>query len=78
MDKKNLKPLPKTMQQWVMKSRPQGVATYDNFELQTVPLPTIGDGEILIKTLYLGVAPVTKGKRQKPRRKLVLCSGYVK
>jgi NADPH-dependent curcumin reductase len=58
MTKTTLKPLPKTMQQWVMKSRPQGVATYDNFEWQTVPIPTIDEGELLIKTLYLGVAPV--------------------
>ncbi len=46
------------MRQWTMKSRPYGIASHDNFSLETVPIPTISAGEILIKTLYLGVAPV--------------------
>ena len=46
------------MKQWVMARRPQGLATPDDFELQTVPIPTIKNDEVLLKTLYLGVAPV--------------------
>jgi NADPH-dependent curcumin reductase CurA len=50
--------LPKSMRQWVLQSRPQGLATEENFSLQTVPIPQISDGELLVQTLYLGVAPV--------------------
>lgn len=46
------------MRQWVLASRPDGVAAPDNFELQTVPLPEIQDGQALVKVLYLGVGPV--------------------
>jgi NADPH-dependent curcumin reductase CurA len=41
-----------------LQSRPQGLATEENFSLQTVPIPQISDGELLVQTLYLGVAPV--------------------
>ena len=50
--------LPPTMRQWVLAHRPVGVATVDDFRLEAVPVPEIGDGEVLLKTLYLGVAPV--------------------
>lgn len=50
--------LPKTMRQLVMASRPADLATVNNFSMQTAPVPAISDGEILVKTLYLGVAPV--------------------
>lgn len=46
------------MRQWVLRSRPQGLATRENFALETVPLPEISEGQMLVKTLYLGVAPV--------------------
>ena len=46
------------MRQWVLASRPKGLATVDNFRLESAPLPELGDGEVLLKTLYLGVAPV--------------------
>ena len=50
--------LPAKMRQWVLASRPNGLATIDNFRLETVSVPEISDGEVLIKTLFLGVAPV--------------------
>lgn len=50
--------IPATMRQIVLASRPVGLATADNFRLETAPVPEISEGEILIKTLYLGVAPV--------------------
>ncbi len=50
--------LPSKMKQWVLASRPEGLATVENFSLQTVPVPKIKEGELLVKTLYLGVAPV--------------------
>lgn len=50
--------IPSTMHQIVLASRPNGLATVDNFRLETAPVPEIKDGEVLVKTLYLGVAPV--------------------
>lgn len=50
--------IPETMKQWVLASRPDGLATVNNFALQTASVPKIKDGELLVKTLYLGVAPV--------------------
>jgi len=50
--------LPATMRQWVMARRPDGAVTVEDFSLESVPVPKIGDGEVLFKTLYLGVAPV--------------------
>ncbi len=46
------------MKQWVLASRPKGLASVDNFSLETVPTPKIKENQVLIKTLYLGVAPV--------------------
>jgi NADPH-dependent curcumin reductase CurA len=51
-------PVSATMRQWVLARRPHGPAVADDFRLETVPVPGIGDGEVLLKTLYLGVAPV--------------------
>ena len=45
------------MKQWVLASRPDGLATPDNFRLEAVPIPEIEAGQVLLKTLYLGVAP---------------------
>lgn len=50
--------MPTMMRQWVLAGRPTGLASVDNFRLETVPVPEIGDREILVRTLYLGVAPV--------------------
>jgi len=49
---------PHTMRQWILARRPDGPAVDEDFRLETVPVPEIGDGEVLLKTLYLGVAPV--------------------
>ena len=46
------------MRQWVMARRPDGPVRSGDFSLETVPVPEIGEGEVLLKTLYLGVAPV--------------------
>ncbi len=43
-------------------SRPQGMPTYENFELVTNSLPTINEGELLIRTIYLSVDPYMRGR----------------
>ncbi|MEO0997843.1 MAG: NADP-dependent oxidoreductase [Pseudomonadota bacterium] len=50
--------LPETMRQWVLARRPEGLAVGEDFRLETAPLPAAGPGEVLVKTQYLGVAPV--------------------
>jgi NADPH-dependent curcumin reductase CurA len=50
--------IPDTMRQWVMASRPDGRVRDDNFSMETVPVPAIEPGQVLVKVLYLGVAPV--------------------
>ncbi len=47
------------MRQWVLARRPQGgLAAEQDLALQEVPIPKITKGQALLKTLYLGVAPV--------------------
>lgn len=45
-----------------LKSRPVGVPTQDNFELASVELPAPGDGEILVKNLWMSVDPYMRGR----------------
>ncbi len=46
------------MKQWVVAKHPKGLVKHTDFRLAEVPVPIPGDGEVLVKTLYLGVAPV--------------------
>ncbi len=48
----------KNMKQWTMAKRPQGLVQLSDFKLEEVQIPQISEGEVLVKTLYLGVAPV--------------------
>ena len=44
-------------QRVVLASRPRGAPTLDNFRIETVPVRPLGDGEVLVKTLYLSLDP---------------------
>ncbi|MEM1229013.1 MAG: NADP-dependent oxidoreductase [Pseudomonadota bacterium] len=46
------------MKQWVLAARPEGLATEADFRLEDAPRPEPGPGQVLLKTQYLGVAPV--------------------
>ncbi len=46
-----------TYQRIVLASRPQGEVTADNFRLETLPLPAIGDGQLLVRNHYLSLDP---------------------
>jgi len=46
------------MKQWTLASRPKGIASESDFSLQEVPIPNIINDEVLLKTQYLGLAPV--------------------
>lgn len=46
----------------VLASRPVGSPQPENFRLETVPAPTPGEGEVLLKTLYMSLDPYMRGR----------------
>ncbi len=48
--------------QILLKSRPEGAPGLDNFELTATPVPEPGDGEVLMRTLYLSLDPYMRGR----------------
>lgn len=49
-------------QQIVLASRPQGDASADNFRLQTVDLPPLAEGQVLVRHHYLSLDPYMRGR----------------
>lgn len=48
--------------QIVLKSRPVGLPIPENFALENAPMPVAGDGEMLIRTLWMSVDPYIRGR----------------
>src|ERR1700693_3908229 len=48
--------------QIVLKSRPEGAPSLDNFDLRETSVPQPGNGEVLIRTLYLSLDPYMRGR----------------
>lgn len=48
--------------QWTLVARPQGVPQETDFKLVETPVLEPGDGEILIRTMYLSVDPYMRGR----------------
>jgi NADPH-dependent curcumin reductase CurA len=48
--------------QVLLKSRPEGAPSLDNFELVDAPIPEPGEGEVLMRTLYLSLDPYMRGR----------------
>lgn len=46
----------------VLARRPQGRPEPDDFRLETVPVPPLRNGEVLLKTLYLSLDPYMRGR----------------
>jgi len=46
----------------ILKSRPVGLPTLDNFDFRKVKITDIKDGEILVKNLYMSVDPYMRGR----------------
>ncbi|KAK5083744.1 quinone oxidoreductase [Lithohypha guttulata] len=57
--------LPTKSRQWVLANHPEGLPTYGQsdsaFNLKTVDLPSLQDGQILVQTLYLSNDPAQRG-----------------
>jgi NADPH-dependent curcumin reductase len=53
---------PNTNRQILLKSRPEGPPSLDNFELVEKPIPAPGEGEALMRTLYLSLDPYMRGR----------------
>jgi len=51
-----------TNQQILLKSRPTGEASTDNFELVSVPTPPLQDGQVLVRHHYLSLDPYMRGR----------------
>ncbi len=50
------------LHRFVLASRPKGAPTPANFRLETAPMPSPGDGEVLLKTLFLSLDPYLRGR----------------
>jgi NADPH-dependent curcumin reductase CurA len=46
----------------ILRSRPKGQPTLDNFSLEAEPIPQPGDGEVLTRTLWLSLDPYMRGR----------------
>ena len=51
-----------TYRQFVLASRPEGEVKPENFLLQTVPVPAMKDGEVLVRNHYLSLDPYMRGR----------------
>src|SRR6267143_2268484 len=48
-------------------NRPKGMPTLDNFQFVETSLPQPGDGEVLLRTLYISVDPYLRGRMREGR-----------
>lgn len=47
---------------WVLASRPKGAPTVDNFRLEEDTIATPGEGQVLLRTVYLSLDPYMRGR----------------
>ena len=47
---------------WHLKSRPDGMPTKENFELKTLELPPLSEGQVRVRNLWLSVEPYMRGR----------------
>ena len=51
-----------TNPRWVLASRPLGPVSEANFRLEQAPVPKPGDGEVLVRNLWLSLDPYMRGR----------------
>ena len=54
--------MPGSYQRMVLASRPRGAVTPENFRLETVAVPDLQDGELLVRNHYLSLDPYMRGR----------------
>jgi len=50
-----------TNRQWLLAARPVGAIEDSDFRRNEAPIPEPGDGEFLVRTVYLSVDPTMRG-----------------
>jgi hypothetical protein len=53
-----------TNRRWLLASRPEGIVGPEHFEWREEPVPSIGDGEVLIRNLWLSCDPAQRAWMQ--------------
>jgi len=53
---------PQTYQRIVLAARPRGPVAPENFRLETVPLPELAEGQVLVRNHYLSLDPYMRGR----------------
>lgn len=53
--------MPEINRQWLLKRRPQGMVSAEDFEYREAPRPEPGPGEVLVRVLYLSFDPAMRG-----------------
>ena len=56
-----------TYQRIVLASRPQGWVTPENFQLERVPVPAPGPGQVLVRNHYLSLDPYMRGRMEESK-----------
>lgn len=51
-----------TYSRMVLASRPRGPVTPDNFRLETVPVPELAEGQVLVRNRFLSLDPYMRGR----------------
>src|SRR5471030_966314 len=54
--------IPENYQRIVLAERPRGPVKPENFRLETVPVPELAGGEVLIRNHYLSLDPYMRGR----------------
>lgn len=54
--------VPTSTRQIALASRPTGAPTSDNFRLESVDLPTLADGQVLVRNVVMSVDPYMRGR----------------
>src|SRR5271163_4811444 len=58
----NVRSLPSVIRQFKLAARPVGMPKESDFALVETPMPTPGEGQLLVKTKYLSVDPYMHGR----------------
>jgi NADPH-dependent curcumin reductase len=52
----------RTNRRFVLQSRPEGAPAPEHFRLEEVPVPEVGEGEVLVRNLFLSLDPYMRGR----------------